>query len=519
MGIDLPVIWAVIIGFGLMMYVVMDGFDLGIGILFPFIRDRRDRDTMVNTVAPVWDGNETWLVLGGAALMAAFPLAYSVLLSALYIPLFFMLAGLIWRGVAFEFRFKADETHRPFWDKAFAWGSYIATFSQGVALGAFINGFKVTGASYDGGSFDWLSPFSLFTGVGLIVAYALLGCTWLIMKTEGELQHRLKALAPPVTLVLVATIVIVSVWTPLTHPSIATRWFSFPNIIIFSPVPVLVVATTWVMMRVLRNDTHALPFLLALLLLFLGYTGLAISLWPNIIPPAIRSGKRPGRRKAWASRWSVRFSSSPSSSPTPQCPITYSAERSEPARGTTDGYASCAAAAASPHWLACSHLGDERPGARHCCRPVQNTDGSRRPDRVMLPAQAHIRGCLSRMLKARRRTFASTMQPASSSARPAGSKATTSITFRPPRGTGHDSTHSSRARFRGDYSARAAPSLAGTHDLYHLLTGLYGRANQQRDQHGSNDHFMTAGRSSASRKRFATDHNLCPHSCRADPNL
>src|SRR5258706_2367569 len=140
MGIDLPVIWAVIIGFGLMMYVVMDGFDLGIGILFPFIRDRRDRDTMVNTVAPVWDGNETWLVLGGASLLAAFPLAYSVLLSALYIPLMFMLAGLIWRGVAFEFRFKADERRRPFWDKAFAWGSYIATFSQGVALGAFIDG-------------------------------------------------------------------------------------------------------------------------------------------------------------------------------------------------------------------------------------------------------------------------------------------------------------------------------------------------------------------------------------------
>ena len=219
--------------------------------------------------------------------MAAFPLAYSVLLSALYIPLFLMLAGLIWRGVAFEFRFKADETHRPFWDKAFAWGSYIATFSQGVALGAFINGFKVTGTSYDGGSLDWLSPFSLFTGVSLIVAYGLLGCTWLIMKTEGELQHRVKALARPVTLVLVAAIGIVSVWTPLTHPSIATRWFSFPNIIIFSPVPVLVVVTTWVMMRVLRNEAHASPFLLALLLLFLGYTGLAISLWPNIIPPAI----------------------------------------------------------------------------------------------------------------------------------------------------------------------------------------------------------------------------------------
>jgi len=288
MGIDLPVIWAVIIGFGLMMYVVMDGFDLGIGILFPFIRDRGDRDTLVNTVAPVWDGNETWLVLGGATLMAAFPLAYSVVLSALYIPIFFMLAGLIWRGVAFEFRFKADEAHRPFWDKAFAWGSYIATFSQGVALGAFINGFKVTGASYDGGSFDWLSPFSLFTGVGLIVAYALLGCTWLIMKTEGELQHRLKALAPRVTLVLVAAIVIVSVWTPLTASE------HRDTVVFISQHRHLLAGARACRRDDLGHDARASerrrtasPFLLALLVLFLGYTGLAISLWPNIIPPAI----------------------------------------------------------------------------------------------------------------------------------------------------------------------------------------------------------------------------------------
>src|SRR5437879_6861779 len=222
MFIELLFNCAVIIIFALMMYVMMDGFYLRIGILFPFIRYRCDRDTLVNSVAPVWDGNETWLVLGGATLMGVFPLAYSVLLSALYIPIFLMLAGLIWRGVAFEVRFKAQEAHRSFWDKAFAWGSYIATFSQGVALGAFINGFKVTGASYEGGSLDWLSPFSLFTGVGLIVAYALLGCTWLIMKTDGELQHRVKALAPPVTLVLAAAHVIVSVWTPLTPPSIAT---------------------------------------------------------------------------------------------------------------------------------------------------------------------------------------------------------------------------------------------------------------------------------------------------------
>jgi len=287
MGIDLPLIWALIIAFGLMMYVVMDGFDLGIGILFPFIRDRIDRDTMVNTVAPVWDGNETWLVLGAAALMGAFPLAYSILLSALYLPLFFMLVGLILRGVAFEFRFKADEAHRPLWDKAFASGSYLAAFSQGVALGAFINGFSLSGTTYSGGSFDWLTPFSLFTGVGLIMAYALLGSTWLIMKTEGTLQHRFKSMARPITFAVLAAIAVVSLWTPAEHPGIAARWFSFPNIILFSPVPVLVVITTIAIQHVIKTETHAAPFGLALFLLFLGYTGLAISLWPNIVSPAI----------------------------------------------------------------------------------------------------------------------------------------------------------------------------------------------------------------------------------------
>jgi cytochrome bd ubiquinol oxidase subunit II len=287
MGIDLPIIWAVIIAFALMMYVVMDGFDLGIGILFPFVRDRGDRDTMVNTVAPVWDGNETWLVLGGASLMATFPLAYSVLLSALYLPLIMMLAGLIWRGVSFEFRFKADEAHRPFWDKAFTSGSYIATISQGICLGAFINGFEVKGPSYMGGALDWLTPFSLFTGLGLVVAYALLGSTWLIMKTEGALQRRMIALARPATLVLLAVIGIVSLWTPLAHPEVAARWFALPNLLFFAPVPLLVLATSWLILRVLKHETYAAPFLLALVLLFLGYSGLAISLWPNIIPPGV----------------------------------------------------------------------------------------------------------------------------------------------------------------------------------------------------------------------------------------
>jgi cytochrome bd ubiquinol oxidase subunit II len=287
MGIDLPVIWAIIIAFGLMMYVVMDGFDLGIGILFPFVHDRTDRDVMINTVAPVWDGNETWLVLGGASLLGVFPLAYSVLLSALYLPLALMLLALIWRGVAFEFRFKADEAHKPFWDKAFIGGSYVATLSQGIALGAFINGFPVKENAYDGGALDWLTPFSIFTGISLLAAYALLGSTWLIMKTEGALQQRMRALARPISLILLVITGIVSLWTPLAHAEVATRWFTLPNTIFFAPVPVLVLLTEWLILRMLARETHAAPFLLTLVLLFLGYSGLGISLWPNIIPPAI----------------------------------------------------------------------------------------------------------------------------------------------------------------------------------------------------------------------------------------
>lgn len=284
---DLSLAWVGIIAFSLAMYVVMDGFDLGIGILFPFVPSRDDRDLMVNTVAPVWDGNETWLVLGGAGLYAAFPLAYSVLLSALYIPLMLMLAGLIWRGVAFEFRFKADEAHRPFWDKAFAWGSYIATFCQGAALGAFINGFAVTGPSYQGGALDWLSPFSVFTGLGLVVAYGLLGCTWLVMKTEGALQSRMRWAAQRAVWTLLAVTALVSLWTPLAHHAIAQRWFSLPNLLFFLPVPVLTLAVTLALDRVLRTHAHVSPFLLALALLFLGYSGLAISLWPHIVPPSL----------------------------------------------------------------------------------------------------------------------------------------------------------------------------------------------------------------------------------------
>lgn len=288
MGIDLSVIWFVIIVFSTLMYIVMDGFDLGIGILFPLVQDEDDRDVMVNTVAPVWDGNETWLVLGGAGLFGAFPLAYAVIIDALTIPLTLMLIGLIFRGVAFEFRFKATPEHRPFWDKSFLCGSILATFTQGIVVGAVLNGFPVTGRTFSGGPLDWLTPFNLFCGVGLVVAYALLGASWLVMKSGGELQERMRRSSKQLLLALLVVTAVISLWTPLAHQAIADRWFSIPNIFFLLPVPVLVVLLSWWQWRSLSNvEHHSLPFVLTLGLIFLGFSGLGISIWPHIIPPSI----------------------------------------------------------------------------------------------------------------------------------------------------------------------------------------------------------------------------------------
>jgi cytochrome d ubiquinol oxidase subunit II len=287
MGVDTSIIWAGIIFFGVFMYVVMDGFDLGIGMLFPFVPDRHERDVMMNTVAPVWDGNETWLVLGGAGMMAAFPVAYSIILSGLYLPLIFMLLGLIFRGVAFEFRFKARERERHIWDKAFIGGSVVAAYFQGVSLGTFLNGIPVSGRSYAGTPIDWLSPFPLLAGFGVMIAYTLLGSTWLIMKTEGPLQQRMIQVARPFAGLLLAAIVAVSIWTPLRHPEVAERWFSFPNVVFLAPVPLLVLVSIAVLLRSLGHAPFRVPFLMALALVYLGYTGLAISIWPHIVPPGI----------------------------------------------------------------------------------------------------------------------------------------------------------------------------------------------------------------------------------------
>lgn len=288
MGVDISVIWVAIIVFATLMYIIMDGFDLGIGILFYFERDPQSRDVMVNSVAPVWDGNETWLVLGGAGLFGAFPLAYAVIIDALTIPLTAMLIGLIFRGVAFEFRFKATPSHRKFWDYSFAGGSLLATFSQGIVVGAMINGFEVEGRRFVGSSLDWFTPFNLFCGLGLMVAYSLLGTTWLVMKSEGALQIHMRHLTRRVLLALVGVIAVVSIWTPLGWQYVSDRWFSLPNFFWFLPVPLLVgVFSLWIWRLSLNPNSHVMPFILTLGLIFLGFSGLGISLWPNLIPPSI----------------------------------------------------------------------------------------------------------------------------------------------------------------------------------------------------------------------------------------
>lgn len=284
--LDLSIIWAGIIAFGVLMYVIMDGFDLGIGILFPFFPQQEERDVMMNTVAPVWDGNETWMVLGGAGLFAAFPLVYSAVLSALYLPIILMVVALIFRGVAFEFRFKANRT-RHLWDLAFIWGSIIATFLQGVILGAYIQGISIVDNRFAGGSLDWLTPFSLFTGLGVLAAYAALGCGWLILKTSKDLQASMYRLMPKLAVVLLITFGGVSLWTPLHNPAIAERWFSMPQFLYFSPVPLLVLWCTYAIWKACKDGQQLKPFAYTLALIGLGYSGFLISLWPMIIPPGI----------------------------------------------------------------------------------------------------------------------------------------------------------------------------------------------------------------------------------------
>ena len=286
MYLDLVPLWAAILSLAVLMYVLLDGFDLGVGILFAFRRHEADRDVMVASVAPIWDFNETWLILGGGGLLAVFPLAFAVVIPAVYFPILLMLLGLIFRGVAFEFR-DAPGARKGVWNAAFAYGSLVATYAQGVILGNFITGFPVSGRAFSGTSWDWVAPFPLLTGLGLIVGYTLLGATWLYMKTQGELQQWARDKARWCLLGILVFIVMISVWTPLKDARIAARWFSMPNLIFFSPVPILTALLGWLLWDSLRKERDVLPFLCAMGLFILAYTGLIISLWPYVAPPSI----------------------------------------------------------------------------------------------------------------------------------------------------------------------------------------------------------------------------------------
>jgi cytochrome d ubiquinol oxidase subunit II len=281
----MTLVFAFVIAFAILAYVAMDGFDLGLAILFPLFPDRHHRDVMMNSVAPVWDGNETWLVLGGGGLFAAFPLGYAILLPALYTPIIAMLLGLVFRGVAFEFRWRVDQD-RNIWDLAFFGGSLLASFAQGVALGAVLQGVHVVGRGYGGGWWDWLTPFSILTGASTVIAYVLLGTTWLVMKTEGDLQERATKLA---RVALVATLVCigaVSAATPFLQNHYWQRWFTFPNIILTAPVPLAVAAMSIGLWRSLeRHD--ALPFVFALMLFFVTFGGLGVSIFPYVVPNSV----------------------------------------------------------------------------------------------------------------------------------------------------------------------------------------------------------------------------------------
>ncbi len=282
--LDLPLIWYGLIGTALFLYVLLDGFDLGLGILFPFAPSDECRDRMMNSIAPFWDGNETWLVLGGGGLFAAFPLAYSILMPALYIPVILMLLGLIFRGVAFEFRFKATGRSRRIWDFSFHFGSLAAAFMQGVILGAVVRGIDVQGRSYAGGSFDWLSAYSLMTGAAVISGYALLGSTWLVMKTDGVTQDWARKCAAYVLGYVGFFMGIVSLSMPVMNTDVRALWFSLPNLFYLLPVPLVTALLFFMIWRDLHKGREVRPFFLSFGVFFMGYLGLGISLWPWLVP-------------------------------------------------------------------------------------------------------------------------------------------------------------------------------------------------------------------------------------------
>jgi cytochrome d ubiquinol oxidase subunit II len=284
MTIDYALIWGGLIAAAVLIYVLLDGFDLGVGILFPFLGGERHQDMAMQSVAPVWDGNETWLILGGGGLLAAFPLAYAILLPALYAPIIAMLLGLILRGVAFEYRWRTRRG-RFLWDWSFNIGSLVATFCQGLTLGALVQGIVISDRSYAGGWWDWLTPFTVTAGVALIVGYSLLGSTWLVMKSEGLMRRRAQTIAWIAAFLLILMIIVFTIWTPLMQPSYMARWTSWPALVFVLPVPVLAIMSWLNLLRGLNDHRDVQPFVSTLTLFALCFAVLAISFYPNLIPP------------------------------------------------------------------------------------------------------------------------------------------------------------------------------------------------------------------------------------------
>ena len=282
----LPVIWALLLATAIGLYVILDGFDLGVGILFPFARKEEERDQMMNSVAPFWDGNETWLVLGGGGLWVAFPKAYAIIMPAFYLPVIFMLLALVFRGVAFEFRFVSKPNHHA-WDVAFAGGSIVAAFCQGVILGGLIDGVPVENGQFAGTAFEWATPFGLICGVGLVAGYALLGAGWLMTRIDGPLAETARRWALPLLVTMLAFIAIVSVWTPLTVPHIADRWFSTPEIYYLWPVPLLTALLAFVALRGIERGQGLRTFVASVGLFLLCFIGLGISVFPYLVPPTL----------------------------------------------------------------------------------------------------------------------------------------------------------------------------------------------------------------------------------------
>ena len=282
---DLVTLWAFLVGLVVIFYVVLDGFSLGVGLLFPTARKEEDWDLLIGTIAPVWDANQTWLVFGGGALFAVFPVVYGVLFSALYIPLLTFVFGLIFRGVAFEFR--ANARRKEVWNRAFFWGSLVAVVAQGLTLGGILSGVKVSEERFAGGALDWLNPFSVMVSLALIAGYILLGSTYLIIKTSGSVQERARRQASWAARVVLGFQVLVTIWTPLHYPSVWTRWFDPPRIYFVWVFPVTGLMAFYGLIRSVKAGREILPFIFSVVFYLAGYLGLIASLYPYAIPPNI----------------------------------------------------------------------------------------------------------------------------------------------------------------------------------------------------------------------------------------